>query len=104
MTHIYNCKILNNGSETKLEYQKIYTGTINEQIKIFRKFERNMDVREKLLNEDTSPRDSSVIHCIPQSIVMDEIYIYMQHLFYVSLGIALFLRLQKLISPENFTD
>jgi hypothetical protein len=71
MIHIYNCKILNNGSETKLEYQKIYTGTISEQIEIFRKFESNMDTREKLLNEDTSPRDPPVIHCIPQSIVMD---------------------------------
>ena len=68
MIHIYNCKILNNGSETKLDYQKIYTGTISEQIEIFIKFESNMDKREKLLTEDTSPRDPSVIHCIFQSI------------------------------------
>ena len=71
MTHIYNCKILNNGLETKLDYQKIYTGTITEQIEIFRQFEKNMDIRETLLNEHTSPCDPSVIHCIPQSIVMD---------------------------------
>jgi hypothetical protein len=71
MTHIYECKTLNNGSETKLEYQQIYTGTITEQIEIFRKFERNMDIRENLLNEDTFPCDPSVIQGIPQSIVMD---------------------------------
>jgi hypothetical protein len=71
MIHIYNCKILNNESETKLEYQKIYTGTISEQIEMFRKFGSNMDNREKLLTEETSPRDPSVIHCIPQSIVID---------------------------------
>ena len=71
MTHVYNCKILNNGLEPKLEYQKIYRGTISEQIEVFRKFESNMEKREKILNEDTPPRDPSVIHCIPQNIVMD---------------------------------
>jgi hypothetical protein len=67
-THL---KLQNTELETKLEYQKIYTFTITEQIEILRKFEKNMDIREKLLNEDTSPSDPSLIHCIPQSIVMD---------------------------------
>ena len=47
------------------------TGTISEQIEIMRQFERNMEEREKLLKEESSPRDPSVIHCIRQSIVMD---------------------------------
>ena len=71
MQHIYCCEILNNGRRTKIEYEKLYNGTISEQIEILRQFERNMEEREKLLKEETSPRDPSVIHCICQSIVMD---------------------------------
>ena len=71
MQHIYYCEILNKGRSTKIEYEKLYNGTISEQIEIFRQFERNMEEREQLLKEETSPRDPSVIHCIRQDIVMD---------------------------------
>ena len=65
------CEILNNGRRTKIEYKKLYNGTISEQIEILRQFERNMEEREKLLKEETSPNDPSAIHCIRQIIVMD---------------------------------
>jgi hypothetical protein len=71
LQHIYYCEILNNGRKTNIEYEKLYTGNISEQIEIWRHFERNMEEREKLLKEESSPRDPSVIHCIRQSIVMD---------------------------------
>ena len=66
MQHIYYCEILNNGRKTNIEYEKLYTGNISEQIEIWRQFERNMEEREKLLKEESSPRDPSVIHCIRQ--------------------------------------
>ena len=68
MNHIYVCEILNCGNQPSIEYKKLYTGTISEQIKVFRKFEMNLAKREELLNE--IPRDQSLIHCIRQSIVM----------------------------------
>ena len=68
MKHIYECEILNGGNQPSLEYEKLYKGTISEQIKVFRKFEINLAKREQLLNE--IPHDHSLIHCIPESIVM----------------------------------
>ena len=50
MEHIYSCEILNNEKENELEYNKIYEGTISEQIRIYRTFERNMKRREMLKN------------------------------------------------------
>jgi hypothetical protein len=58
-------EILKNGSEYKWEFEKIHTWTRFEQIEILREFEQNMERSEKLLNEDTSPSDPYVIHCIP---------------------------------------
>ena len=54
MEHIYDCEILRNGTENKLEYRKIYEGSISEQIEIFRTFERNMKNR-KILCEKQNP-------------------------------------------------
>ena len=54
------------------EYQ-FYEGNISEQIKVFRKFERNLKTRENLkeAKKDTTPCDPLVIHCTRQSLVMD---------------------------------
>ena len=68
MKHIYEWENLNGGKQPSLEYENLYKGTISEQIKVFRKFEINLAKREQLLNE--IPRDHSLIHCIPESIVM----------------------------------
>ena len=75
MAHIYNCVVLNNGKTTEIEYEKIYNGTLSEQIVILRIFEKNIERREQLMNEkqseDKLPRDPFVIHCSKLSTVMD---------------------------------
>ena len=71
--HIHNCEIINNGEKIDLEFEKISEGNIPEQIKVFRKFERNLKTRENLKEEkkDTTPCDSLLIHCTRKSLVMD---------------------------------
>ena len=48
MKHIYQCKLMNNGEEPEIEYEKIFEGDIWEQIKVFKKFERNLEKRRTL--------------------------------------------------------
>ena len=48
MKHIFYCKNLSNGKEQKIEYDKIYNGTVTEQKEILSIFERNMKKREEL--------------------------------------------------------
>ena len=57
MKHIYDCEILNGETKPKIKYEKIYNGEIEEQIEVFRKFEENLEKREKLKNP---PRDPSI--------------------------------------------
>ena len=45
MKHIHNCEIINNCEQIDLEFEKIFEGNISEQIKVFRKFERNLKTR-----------------------------------------------------------
>ena len=55
MKHLYICEQLS--SETsELEYEEIYNGNIDEQIRVFRRFEQNFEVRNKLKN--SSPCDN----------------------------------------------
>ena len=70
MIHVYNCEILNNGRKPKLEYEKLYKGTIIQQIEVFRKFETNLKIREEIKTSNFLPCDLNEIHCIPPSIVM----------------------------------
>ena len=64
MTHIYNCEILNS-EKPNLKYDRIFNGSICEQIEVFNRFEENMKKRENILNEKRtiSPSDPPVIHC-----------------------------------------
>ena len=75
MSHIYNCELLNNRNCPDLEYDRLYIGTISEQIQIFRHFEENYKRREILKHEreceNLLPCDPFEIHCSPSSIVMD---------------------------------
>ena len=49
MRHIYECKYLN--TEEPLEkYEKIYGGTMSQQIEVFRRFEINFEKREQYIN------------------------------------------------------
>jgi hypothetical protein len=69
MRHIYFCEVINEGKQPNMEYEKIYTGNISEQIEVYRKFETNLERRTEL-NNKTFPRDPCKIHCPRQSIVM----------------------------------
>jgi hypothetical protein len=75
MSHIYNCELLNNGNCLDLKYEKLYIGTISEQIQIFRHFEKNFKRREILKHDNECknllPRDPSEILFTQSSIVMD---------------------------------
>ena len=54
MSHIYYCREWNS-VQPSLSYEKIYNGTISEQIKVFRRFENNLEMRKQSRN--TSPLD-----------------------------------------------
>jgi hypothetical protein len=49
--------MLNNGAENKLKYDQIFSGTLSEQVEIFRIFENKMERREKLKCEINIPCD-----------------------------------------------
>ena len=55
MKHIFYCKSLSNGIEQRIEYEKIYNGTVTEQKEILTIFERNMKRREELKKENQIP-------------------------------------------------
>ena len=69
MRHIYICEVINEGKQPNMEYEKIYTGNISEQIEVYRKFETNLE-RSTELNKKTFPCDPCKIHCSRQSIVI----------------------------------
>ena len=56
MEHIYTCNKLNKET-VKLPYQKIFSGNIEEQIYIFRRFQNNFEIRNYLIRkqDQTSP-------------------------------------------------
>ena len=67
MCHIYSCKFWNK-RENELPFEKIYNGNLNEQVKVFRKFEHNMKIRndeiEKMKNLPCDP-----VLCDPLNII-----------------------------------
>ena len=62
MKHIYICEMNNEEKEPELEYEKIHTGNISEQIKVFRKFEINFEKRRIIRTKETFPCDPCEIH------------------------------------------
>ena len=65
--HIYNCELLSEKKEQGLDYEKIFNGTINQQIDVFRIVKQNLDQRELIISEMNSPCDP----CDPLYSVMD---------------------------------
>ena len=57
MSHIFTCEILNNREENNLKYEDIFNGKLEDKVKIFRKFEENLEIRENLMNPEP-PCDS----------------------------------------------
>ena len=61
--HIYNCETLNTDESITPEYEQIYNGKIEDQIRIFEKLETNLNHREQLKQKEieNTPCDPSVI-------------------------------------------
>ena len=59
MSHLYNCELLSEKKEKRLEYEKIFNGTINQQIEIFRIIQQNLNQREATIIEMITPCDPS---------------------------------------------
>ena len=55
MEYIYNCEVLKEGKREILKYERIYNGTLREQIEVFRQFESNMKKRETLKKQNCTP-------------------------------------------------
>ena len=72
MKHIYNCEVLN--SEThKLPFEKIFSGNMNEQIEVFKRFDKNFETRNKLKSENSFPCDpNSDLLSLVKCTVMDK--------------------------------
>ena len=71
MQHIYECEQFNTTSlDHDLQYEKIYNGNISDQIKVFRKMEKNLERREDMRKHET-PCDPVEIRCIPTFVVLD---------------------------------
>ena len=51
MEHIYNCKYWNI-EEATTEYGKIFEDDIDEQIKVNKRFQHNLEKREEFINEE----------------------------------------------------
>ena len=54
LSHIYSCNILNESEKETLPYEKVYSGNVNEQMKILYKIEENLRTREKYINVQTN--------------------------------------------------
>ena len=64
MEHIYDCIYLNK-QQNEISFEKIYSGNINQQNQILRKFEKNMNERRKIkTNLINNPCDPS-LSCDP---------------------------------------
>ena len=66
MAHIYSCTKLNKSEEINCEeFANIYSGNLNKQIKVFKRFQRNFEIREQYLNETEQETNTNETHAIP---------------------------------------
>ena len=63
MEHIYYCKYLNK-QQNNISFKKIYTGNLNEQNRILRIFEKNLNERTIKTKLQNYPSDPS-LSCAP---------------------------------------
>ena len=64
MEHIYTCNKLNKET-VKLPYQKIFSGNIEEQIYIFRRFLNNFEIRNYLIRKQDQTSPHVILNCDP---------------------------------------
>ena len=65
MKHIYDCQYLDK-EKSDIQYEAIFNGTIYEQKKILRRFERNLEIRLRL--KETKP-NHVILKCDPLPLV-----------------------------------
>ena len=65
MKHIYECQYLNK-DKPDIQYEAIFNGTIYEQKKVLRRFERSIEIRQRL--KDTKP-NHVILKCDPLPLV-----------------------------------
>ena len=63
MEHLYRCKMTNIDEVELLPYEMIYSETIGEQIQIFRKLEKNLELREEFSIEVPCDPSGSAAIC-----------------------------------------
>ena len=51
MSHIYYCEILSENRKQKTSYEKIYNGGNSEKTEVYKRFEENFKVRERIQNK-----------------------------------------------------
>ena len=51
MSHLYYCDFLSENKSEKVLFERIYNGNLSEQIKVYNRFEENMEVRERIKNQ-----------------------------------------------------
>ena len=58
MAHIYLCKSLNQNNQ-EISYDQIYNGNLNSQIEVFKRFQKNLEIRKEIKENDNpcDPRD-----------------------------------------------
>ena len=47
MSHIYECQQSNEEKEPTIPYEKIFTGNLNEEIQVYKRFSENLRKREQ---------------------------------------------------------
>ena len=60
--HIYICKLLNK-EQVEISYNQLYNGSIENQIRVYKRFKQNMNERETLKTENDS---KNLPHVIPK--------------------------------------
>ena len=75
MLHIYNCENIN-AMKPELSYDKIYNGNLKSQIEVFRRIEKNLEMRQEIKIRNISPcNPSDPLYCVSYQYRFRKIYI-----------------------------
>ena len=67
MEHIYLCNVLN-GEKVQISYNQLFFLNIDEQIKVYKRFQNNFEIREKMKTQnDEENFPPRITTCEPQS-------------------------------------
>ena len=64
MKHIYECKILNMNKKIGISYENVYSGNLQQQIEVYRRFKENLIKRKQFKDETISNPCDSFVRCI----------------------------------------